>query len=63
MTAPIVQRLRETAAALSEERVTMQTLAHAYRAAAYGTLLLLMAGPCLLRCREWARCSASGWRL
>ena len=48
MTAPIVQRLRETAAALSEERVSMQTLAHAHGTAAHGTLLLLMAGPCLL---------------
>ena len=48
MTAPIVQRLRETAAALSEERVSTQTLAHAHGTAAHGTLLLLMAGPCLL---------------
>jgi len=48
MTAPIVQRLRETAAALSEERVSMQTLAQAHGTAAHGTLLLLMAGPCLL---------------
>ena len=48
MTAPIVQRLRETAAALSEERVSMQTLAQAQGTAAHGTLLLLMAGPCLL---------------
>lgn len=48
MTAPIVQQLRETAAALSEERVSMQTLANAHGAAAHGTLLLLMAGPCLL---------------
>ena len=48
MTAPIVQRLRETAAALSEERVSMQTLAHAHGPAAQGTLLLLMAGTCLM---------------
>ena len=48
MTAPIVQRLRETAASLTEERVSMQTLAHAHGTAAHGTLLLLMAGPCLL---------------
>jgi hypothetical protein len=48
MTAPIVQRLRETAAALSEELVSMQTLAQAHGTAAHGTLLLLMAGPCLL---------------
>lgn len=48
MTAPIVQRLRETAATLSEERVSMHTLAQAHGPAAHGTLLLLMAGPCLL---------------
>jgi hypothetical protein len=48
VTAPIVQRLRETAAALSDERVSMQTLAHAHGPAAHGTLLLLLAGPCLL---------------
>jgi hypothetical protein len=48
MTAPIVQRLRETAAALSGERVSMQTLAQAHGPAAHGTLLLLMAVPCLL---------------
>jgi len=48
MTVPIAQRLRETAAALSEERVSMQTLAQAHGPAAHGTLLLLMAGPCLL---------------
>ena len=48
MTAPIVQRLRETAAALSEDRVSMQTLAQAHGSAAHGTLLLLMALPCLL---------------
>jgi len=48
MTAPIVRRLRETAAALSEERVSMQTLAHAHGSAAHGTLLLLMSVPCIL---------------
>ncbi len=48
MTAPIVQRLREAAAALPEERVSMQTLAHAHGGAAHGTLLLLMAAPCIL---------------
>lgn len=48
MTAPIVQRLREKAATLSEERVSMHTLAQAHGPAANGTLLLLMAGPCLL---------------
>ena len=48
MTAPIVQRLRDTAAALQGERVTMQTLALAHGPAAQGSLLLLMATPCLL---------------
>ena len=48
MTAPIVQRLRQTAAALSDERVSMHTLAQAHGPAAHGSLLLLMAGPCLL---------------
>ncbi len=48
MTGPLVQRLRETAAGLSDERVSMQTLAQAHGPAAHGTLLLLMAGPCLL---------------
>ena len=48
MTAPIVQRLRDAAAALSDDRVSMHTLAQAHGSAAHGTLLLLMAGPCLL---------------
>jgi hypothetical protein len=48
MTAPIVQRLREAAAALPGERVSMQTLAQAHGPEAHGTLLLLMAAPCLL---------------
>jgi len=48
MTVPIAQRLRETAAVLPGERVSMQTLAQAHGPAAHGTLLLLMAGPCLL---------------
>jgi hypothetical protein len=48
MTEPIVQRLREAAAALPAERVSMQTLAQAHGPAAQGTLLLLMAVPCLL---------------
>lgn len=48
MTVPIAQRLRDAATALSEERVSMQTLAQAHGPAAQGTLLLLMAGPCLL---------------
>ena len=48
MTESIVQRLRETAATLPAERVSMQTLAHAHGPAAHGTWLLLMAVPCLL---------------
>ena len=48
MTESIVQRLRETAATLPAERVSMQTLAQAQGPAAHGTWLLLMAVPCLL---------------
>lgn len=48
MTAPIVQTLREAAATLPAERVSMHTLAQAHGPAAHGTLLLLMAAPCLL---------------
>jgi hypothetical protein len=42
MTASIVQRLREAAAALPAERVSMQTIAQAHRPAAHGAMLLLM---------------------
>jgi hypothetical protein len=48
VSAPIVQRLRETAAALPAGRVSMQALAQAHGPAAHGTLLLPMAVPCLL---------------
>lgn len=48
MTESIVQRLRETAATLPAERVSMQTLAQAHGPAAHGTWLLLMAVPYLL---------------
>ena len=48
MTESIVQRLRETAATLPAERVSLQTLARAHGPAAHGTWLLLMAVPCLL---------------
>lgn len=48
MTESIVQRLREAAATLPAERVSMQTLAQAHGPAAHGTWLLLMAVPCLL---------------
>ena len=48
MTAPIVQRLRDAAATMQEERVSMQAMAQAHGPEAHGTLLLLMAMPCLL---------------
>ena len=47
-TAPIVQRLRETAAGLPGERVSVQTMAQAHGPAAHGTMLLLTAVPCQL---------------
>jgi hypothetical protein len=43
-----VQRLREAAATLPDERVSMQTMAQAHVPEAQGTLLLLMAVPGLL---------------
>ena len=48
MTESIVQRLRDAAADLRDERVSMQALAQAHGPEAHGTLLLLMAVPCLL---------------
>ncbi|MGN6825909.1 exopolysaccharide biosynthesis protein [Paucibacter sp. M5-1] len=48
MTPPIVQRLRDAAAALHEERVSMQAMAQAHGPEAHGTLLLLLAMACLL---------------
>ncbi len=48
MTAQIAQRLRDAAAALPAERVSMQTMAQAHGPEAHGALLLLMAAPCLL---------------
>ena len=48
MTPPIVQRLRDAAATMQEERVSMQAMARAHGPEAHGTLLLLMAMPCLL---------------
>ena len=47
MTPPIVQRLRDAAAAIQEERVSMRAMAQAHGPEALGTLLLL-AMPCLL---------------
>ncbi|MFO0123432.1 MAG: exopolysaccharide biosynthesis protein [Inhella sp.] len=48
MTLPIVERLREAATALQEERVSMRDIAQAHGPEAHGTLLLLLAMPCLL---------------
>ena len=48
MTPPIVQRLREAAAALPDAPVSMRALERAHGPEAHGTLLLLMAAPCLL---------------
>lgn len=42
------QRLRQAAAALSGERVALQDLAAAHGPAAHGSLLVLLAAPCLL---------------
>lgn len=48
MTPHIAQRLRDTSDALQSERVSMQALAQAHGPEAHGSLLLLMAVPCLL---------------
>ncbi|MDZ7591562.1 MAG: exopolysaccharide biosynthesis protein [Rubrivivax sp.] len=48
MTPPIVQRLRDAAAAIRDERVPMRAMAQAHGLDAHGTLLLLLAMPCLL---------------
>jgi hypothetical protein len=48
MTPPIVQRLRDAAASIQGERVSMQALAQAHGPEAQGTWLLLLAMPCLL---------------
>ena len=48
MTPPIEQRLREAAAAITDERVSMRAMAQAHGPEAHGTLLLLLAMPCLL---------------
>ena len=48
MTPPIVQRLRDAAAAIQDERVSMRTMAQAHGPEAHGTLLVLLAMPCLL---------------
>jgi hypothetical protein len=48
MTATIVQRLRDAAAALPAQGVSMQSLARAHGPDSHATLLLLMAVPCVL---------------
>lgn len=48
MTPPIVQRLRDAAAAIQDERVSMRAMTQAHGPEAHGTLLLLLAMPCLL---------------
>ena len=48
MTAPIAQRLRDAAAALPAGPVSLASLAQAHGPAAQGSLLLLLAAPCLL---------------
>ena len=48
MTVSIEQRLRDAAASLSADRVTVEALAQAHGPAAPGTLLLLLTAPCLL---------------
>jgi hypothetical protein len=48
MTPPIAQRLRDAAADLQHERVSVRALVQAHGPEAYGTLLLLLATPCLL---------------
>lgn len=45
---PIEQRLRDAATDLQDERVSMRAMAQAHGPDAHGTLLLLMAMPCLL---------------
>lgn len=45
---PIVQRLRAAAAGIRHERVSMRTMAQIHGPDAHGTLLLLLAMPCVL---------------
>lgn len=48
MTGPVAQRLRQAAADLPSEPVSLQSLAQAHGPATHGSLLLLMAAPCRL---------------
>ena len=46
--APLHQRLRESAAGLTQDRVSVAQLANLHGAAARGTLMVLLAAPCML---------------
>ena len=46
--APLHQRLRESAAGLTQDRVSVAQLANLHGAAAQGTLMVLLAAPCML---------------
>ena len=46
--APLYQRLRESAAGLTQDRVSVAQLANLHGAAAQGTLMVLLAAPCML---------------
>lgn len=48
MSAGLHERLRDAAAALDGERVALSTLADLHGPAAQGTLLVLLAAPCML---------------
>ena len=48
MTAPLHQRLRDAAGTLQQERVALSHLAELHGPAAQGTLLVLLAAPCML---------------
>ena len=48
MTPPIAQRLREAAASLPDDRVPMESMMRAHGPEAHGTVLMLLAAPCLL---------------
>lgn len=48
MTLPVVQRLRDAAAGMNEERVSMRDMAYALGPEAQGAWLLLISVPCLL---------------
>jgi hypothetical protein len=45
---PLHQRLRESAASLTQDRVSVAQLADSHGAAAQGTLMVLLAAPCML---------------